>query len=135
LKSRGFKPKIVYTDPHSMFRSMTQEFPGTEINVGGTGDYVAKVDVKIRRIKEMARKVKAGLPWELPEQLLKDLVTYAVSGINICRTTALAENVCHRVLFTGVPSTIRKNYNWHLVTTWQRARVQHTIWQSTVQPA
>jgi hypothetical protein len=48
LKSRGFVPRIVYTDPHSTFRSMTQEFPGTEINVGGAGDHVAKVDLKIR---------------------------------------------------------------------------------------
>jgi hypothetical protein len=47
LKSRGFVPRIVYTDPHSTFRTMTQEFPGTEIDVGGAGDYIAKVDVKI----------------------------------------------------------------------------------------
>jgi len=26
---------------------MTQEFPGTEIDVGGAGDHMAKVDVKI----------------------------------------------------------------------------------------
>jgi len=105
LKSRGFEPRIVYTDPHSTFRSMTQEFPGTEIDVGGANDHVAKVDAKIRRIKEMemARKVKAGLPWELPGQLFKDLVTYAVSRINIHRTTALSENVYPRVLFTGMP--------------------------------
>jgi hypothetical protein len=50
LKSRGFVPRIVYTDPHSTFRSMTQEFPGTEIEAGGAGDYVAKVDIKISRI-------------------------------------------------------------------------------------
>jgi len=47
LKSRGFVPRIVYTDLHSMFRSMTQELPGTEIDVGGAGNHVAKVDVKI----------------------------------------------------------------------------------------
>ncbi len=93
----------MYTDPHSMFRSMTQEFPGTEIDVGGANDHVAKVDAKIRRIKEMAGKVKAGLPWELPGQLFKDLVTYAVSRINLCRTTALSKNVCPRALFTGIP--------------------------------
>jgi hypothetical protein len=98
LKSRGLIPRIVYTDPHSTFWSMTQEFPGTEIDVGGAGDYVAKVDVKIRRIKETARKVKAGLPWELPKQLIKDLITYAVSRINIPRTTALGENICPREL-------------------------------------
>jgi len=108
LKSRGFVPRIVYTDPHSTFWSMTQEFPGTEIHVGGAGDHVAKVDIKIRRIKETARKVKAGLPWELPKQLIKDLITYAVSRINICRTTALGENICPRVLFTGIPVDYKK---------------------------
>ena len=75
LKSRGFQPRIVYTDPHSTFRSMTQEFTGTEIDVSGANDHVAKVDAKIRKIKETARKVKAGLPWEPPGQLFKDLVT------------------------------------------------------------
>jgi hypothetical protein len=103
LKSRGFQPRIVYTDPHNTFRSMTQEFPGMEIDVGGANDHVAKVDAKIRRIKETARKVKARLPWELPGQLFKDLVTYAVSRMNLGRTTALSGNVCPRVLFMGMP--------------------------------
>jgi len=97
LQSRAFEPKIVYTDPHSTFRSMTREFPGVEIDVGGKGDYVAKVDVKIRRINETFRKVLAGLPWSLPKQLVGDLVAYAVSRLNIRRTTALAENVCPKV--------------------------------------
>jgi len=87
---------------------MTREFPGIEIDVGGKGDYVAKVDVKIRRIKETFRKVLAGLPWSLPKQLVGDLVAYAVSRLNIRRTTALAENVCPKVLFTGIPVDYRK---------------------------
>ncbi len=47
LRSWGFVPTIVYTDPHSTFRSMTQDFLGVEIDIGGAGDYVAKVDAKI----------------------------------------------------------------------------------------
>jgi hypothetical protein len=35
LHSGGFLPEIVYTDPHSMFRSMTRDFPGVAIDVGG----------------------------------------------------------------------------------------------------
>jgi hypothetical protein len=108
LQSRAFEPKIVYTDPHSTFRSMTREFPGVEIDIGGKGDYVAKVDVKIRRIKETFRKVLAGLPWSLPKQLVGDLVAYAVSRLNIRRTTTLAENVCPKVLFTGIPVDYQK---------------------------
>jgi hypothetical protein len=82
---------------------MTQDFPGVEINVGGAGDNIPKVDAKICRIKETYRKVKSGLAWELPGQLIGDLVAYCASRLNIRRTTALAENVCLRVLFTGIP--------------------------------
>jgi hypothetical protein len=53
LRSRGFLPETVYTDPYSTFRSMTQDFPGVAIDVGGANDYLAKVDAKIRKIKEM----------------------------------------------------------------------------------
>jgi hypothetical protein len=102
MYAHSLVPRIVYIDPHSTFWSMTQEFPGADIEVGGAGDHVAKVDVKIRQIKETARKVKAGLPWELPKQLIKDLITYAVSRINIPRTTTLGKNMCPRVLFTGI---------------------------------
>jgi hypothetical protein len=108
LRSRGFIPSIVYTDPHSTFRSMTQDFPGVEIDVGGTGDYVAKVDAKIRRLKETYRSVKSGLAWELPSSLVEDLLAYVVSRMNIRRTTALRENVCPRVLFTGIPVDYKK---------------------------
>ncbi len=64
------------------------------------------MDAKICCIKELYRSVKAGLPWKLPPTLVKDLVTYAVSRINICCTMALNVNVCPKVLFTG----LRMNY-------------------------
>jgi hypothetical protein len=82
---------------------MTQDFPGVEIDVGGAGDYVAKVGVKIRRIKETFRKVKHGLPWKLPTRFVPDQVGYAVSRLNIRLTQALNGNICPRVLFTGIP--------------------------------
>jgi len=82
---------------------MTQNFPGVEIVVGGAGDYVAKVHAKIRRIKETYRKVKHGLPWQLPQVIVKDLVGYLVSRLNVHCTQVLCENVCPLVLFTGVP--------------------------------
>jgi hypothetical protein len=47
---------------------------------------VAKVDTKIQRIKETYRKVKHGLPWKLLKVLVRDLVAYAVSQLNIRRT-------------------------------------------------
>jgi hypothetical protein len=103
LRSRDFKPTIVYVDPQSSFWTMTHDFPGVEIDVGGKGNFVAKVDAKIRRIKETYRKVKHGLPWKLPQVLVKDLVGYSVSCLNVRRTQASSQNFCPRVLFTGMP--------------------------------
>ncbi len=96
LRSRGFIPSIVYTDPHSTFHSMIQDFPGVEIDVGGAGDYVAKVDAKIRRLKETYRSVKSGLAWELPGSLVEDLVAYVVSRMNIAVRLHLWRTCVHR---------------------------------------
>jgi hypothetical protein len=102
LRSRGFTPTIVYTDPASAFRQLTTAFPGVIIDISGAGDHVAKVDAKIRRLKELYRSVKSGLPWKLPNVMVKDLVAYSVARMNIKRTTALNQNVCPKVLFTGM---------------------------------
>jgi hypothetical protein len=110
LRSRGFVPHKVYTDPHSTFRAMTEDFPGVEIDPGGKGDYVPQVDAKIRRIKDTYRKVQKGLPWTLPHVLVEDLVGYAVSRLNARRTTSLEGNVCPKVLFTGRPLEFKKEF-------------------------
>jgi hypothetical protein len=110
LRSRGFMPRIVYTDPHSTFRSMTEDSPGEEIDPGGQGDYVPQVDAKIRRVKETYRKLQAGLPWTLPSTLVADLVGYSVSHVNARRTTAMEGNVCPKVLFTGRPLDFKKEF-------------------------
>ena len=67
----------------------------------GAGDNVPKVDAKIRRIKELYRSIYNGLPWALPKGMVKDLVAYAVSRLNIRRTTALNESVCPQVYKKG----------------------------------
>ena len=67
LRERSFTPKIVHVDPASAFVALRTQFPGVIIDVGGARDFVAKVDAKIRRIKDTYRAVKAGLPWSLPK--------------------------------------------------------------------
>jgi hypothetical protein len=52
--------------------------------------------------------VKATLPWKLPPVLLRDLVAFAVSRINIKRSSAVNSNVCARVRFTGIKPDYRK---------------------------
>jgi hypothetical protein len=102
LCSRGFVPVRVFTDPQSSFRTLTTSFENIVIDSSGAGDYVPKVNIKIGRIKGVYRGVKPELPWRLPPLLVRDLVAYAVSRINIRRTTAINQNVCPRVLFIGL---------------------------------
>ena len=75
LRSRGFVPTIEYTDPGPGFQALVNQFPGVILDTGGAKDNVAKVDIKIRRIKELCRSVQASLAWPVPETLIKDLVS------------------------------------------------------------
>ncbi len=65
LRSRSFVPTVVHTDPQSAFRALTGSFPEVVIDVGGAGDYAAKVDAKIRRIKENIQECKGQVELEI----------------------------------------------------------------------
>ncbi len=108
LRERNFQAKVVYVDPASGLMSLRTQFPGVVIDPCGAGDYVPKIDVRIRRLKEMYRTVKAGLPWVLPKSRVKDLMMYCVSHTNLRRTSALDGTVCRKVLFTGLKPNYRK---------------------------
>jgi hypothetical protein len=101
LRSRGFDTNLVIVDPQKSLMALEGSFPGVEINGTGAGDHLAKVDAKIRRIKETARSILVGLPYTLPQNRAKDLVTYVVNRLNTRRTSALNDNVCPRSKFTG----------------------------------
>ena len=101
VRSRGFIPVRVHTDPQSAFRKLTNAFPGVELDVSGAGDHLDKVDIRIRRIKELMRSVIAGLPWKLPNENIKDLVAYAISRINSRRSGSQMSDMAPRVAFTG----------------------------------
>jgi hypothetical protein len=109
LRARGFKPNVVYVDPQSGFRALENLFPGVLIDDGGASDYVPKVDSKIKRIKELHRAVKNGLPWKLPTSTVKHLVCYAVGRINLRRTTAMSSNMSPYRMFTGTRVNYKKS--------------------------
>jgi hypothetical protein len=109
LRARGFKPNVVYVDPQSGFRALKNLFPGVLIDDGGASDYVPKVDSKIKRIKELYRAVKNGLPWKLPVSMVKHLVCYAVGRINLRRTTAMSSNMSPYRMFTGTRVNYKKS--------------------------
>jgi hypothetical protein len=101
LRSRGFDCDLVIVDPLKSLKNLKGSFAGVTIDATGAGDHLPKVDAKIRRIKENARSILAGLPYSLPKNRVKDLVTYVVNRMNTRRTTALSDNVCPRAKFTG----------------------------------
>lgn len=101
LREKGFNPIRVHCDPQSSLAALSGRFPGTEIDVQGAGDHLSIVDVKIRRVKEMMRCVHSDLPWPLPRPRIADLVAYAVTRINIRRTSAAVGNIAPRVALTG----------------------------------
>ena len=108
LREKSFKVTCVHVDPASAFQALRTQFPGTEIDVGGARDFVAKVDAKIRRLKDTYRCVKAGLPWKLAHSRVKDLVAYSVSRINLRSSTSLSTTLSPRVLFTGMKPNFKK---------------------------
>ena len=110
LRARGFNPRRIYLDPQSGFTSLVGKFPGTEIDISGAGDHLDKVDIRIRRIKETVRSVHAGLPWDLPDDQVKDIVAYAVNRINMRRTSSRSTNIAPRVAFTGVKPNYKKEF-------------------------
>lgn len=101
LRSRGFEPKVVYVDPQSRLTSLQGKFPGIEIDVSGAGDHLDKLDIRMRRLKELMHSVVSRLPICFKKERVKDLVTYAVSGTNLKSTLFLNTNACPRVRFTG----------------------------------
>jgi hypothetical protein len=101
LRSRGFEPNRIHVDHHKSLVALQTSFPGVEVDVSGAGDHLSKVDIKIRRLKEMMRSIVAALPFKLSRERLKDLAIYAVSRMNLRRTASLMDGECPKVRFTG----------------------------------
>jgi len=96
LKSRGFEVMEVITDPQSSLIGI----PG--VNCTGAGDHVPKLDAKVRRLKELVRSFVSGLSFKLPENLVQDLVSYAVNRMKTRKSGGSATSTeAPRIKFTG----------------------------------
>jgi hypothetical protein len=52
LRSYGFFVRLVRVDPQCALVKLRGSFPGIEIDIAEAGDHLAKVDAKMRRIKD-----------------------------------------------------------------------------------
>ena len=59
VRSRGFKPQVVYMDPQPALKALQHQMTGVEVDVSGAGDHLDKIDGKIRRLKELYCSVHA----------------------------------------------------------------------------
>jgi hypothetical protein len=109
LRSKGFRHERVYEDPQSALKSLVTKFKNVAIDIGGASDYIPKVNVKIRCIKEHP-SVKNSLPWSLPPNMVKDLVAYVVSRIIMEQSAVINQPVAPNVLFTGMWVDFHKEY-------------------------
>jgi hypothetical protein len=110
LRSRGFEPERVLVDPHKSLVALQGAYPGVHIDPVGAGDHLDKVDTRIRRLKELMRCVVADLPYSLPKDRVKDLVTYGVSRLNLRSTKALNDETCPRVRLTGIRPEFKQEF-------------------------
>jgi hypothetical protein len=110
LQIRGFNPIRLMVNPHKMLTALETSFPGTEVDLSGAGDHLSKIDSKIRRVKEAAWSIVAGLPFKLGRARAKDLVTYAVSRVNMKSTSGLNDCTCPSVRFTGLKPEFKNEF-------------------------
>jgi len=109
--SYGFVVSHVYCDPQPALVALKGRFAGVVIDVAGAGDHLPKVDAKIKRIKETIRCVTAGLPYELPDSLVKHLVTYATVRNNMRGTAHTVDRVAPRVAATGRKPSFKREFS------------------------
>ena len=68
------------------------------------------LDIRIRRVKEMARAVLNGLDYKLPLSLIGQLITFCVCRIKVMTTSSLTGNWCPRVRMTGRKVDFKREY-------------------------
>jgi hypothetical protein len=110
LRSRGFEPERILVDPHKSLMALQGAYPGVHIDPVGAGDHLDKIDTRIRRLKELMRSVVDDLPYSLPRDRVKDLVTYGVSRINLRSTKALNDSSSPRVRLTGTRPEFKQEF-------------------------
>ena len=110
LRMFGFDARIIRVDPLKALARLRGKFPGVEVDISGAGDHLPMVDIRIRRIKEVARSMMQTLDWDLPKFLVNDLVTFCVNRINTRSTSASNSNLCPRVKLTGRKIDSKKEF-------------------------
>ena len=110
LRMFSFDARVVFVDPLKALLSLRGSFPGVEVQATGAGDHLSKVDIRIRRIKEMARSIISNLDWTMPKALVNELITFCVSRMNVMMSKSISGDECPRVKLTGRKIDYKKEF-------------------------
>lgn len=101
--AQGFVVKTILTDGEGGLMSLEAYLngEGISVNPAGPGQHVPVVENKIRQIKERCRAVINTLPYTLPANLLKWLVMFSVSRLNMLPCGTRVDTTSPREIFTG----------------------------------
>ena len=100
---RGFRPTTLLSDGEGGIAKISSMLNalGVVFNPAGPGQHVPVVENMIRQIKERMRAVIADVPFRVSPLLLRWLVAFCVSCINMTPSTTRVDNTSSRELFLG----------------------------------
>ena len=104
LASRNFVTRLIMSDGEGAVGAIKDDLNilGIEVDVSGAGGDVARIERKIRTVKERVRAyISHELPFSLTAMGIAVLVLFCVSRINYQTSESRHGEECPRVAFTG----------------------------------
>ena len=82
LKGKGFKVRDCWVDPQSGLKCLKGHMGDVDIRIGGAGDHLPALDVRVRRVQEICRIRAHECEFTVPKCLSTHLYKYAISRAN-----------------------------------------------------
>lgn len=113
LQSRNFVTSVIYSDGEGAIGKIKMQLNsmGIEVDISGAGGHVARIERKIRTIKERVRAHISGrLPFALNILGLSMLILFCVSRLNYQHTSTRPGGLTPREAFTGQRVAAEKDF-------------------------
>jgi hypothetical protein len=102
-KSQNFRITTLLTDGEGAVLQLEPDLNagGIIVNPAGPGQHVPVVERKIKTVKERVRAIVNSLPYTLPESMMKWLIFYCISRLNMHPSNTMMDSTCPRENFSG----------------------------------
>ena len=106
VHQRGYEIVSFASDPGSVFTKCAREL-NIHLDIAGARSHVPTAEREIRLVKERCRATMAGVPFNVPTDMIRYLVVGVVSALN--STLREGQTVSPRELFTGIKMDASKD--------------------------